>query len=149
MRGYPSTGDPRMSEEYADGTVECAADGLRLRGYYFPWGMKHIPYSSIRGVQRVDIGAFTGRARIWGTSNPRYWANFDPRRPKKTVGLVLDIGKSVKPFITSDDPDVAKQSSGSVQSSEPRVPPAVLSFCRSPTSRTCPWFWATLACVAG
>ena len=97
-----------MSEDYADGRVECVVDGLRLRGYSFPWGMKHVAYSSIRGVQRVDIGAFTGRARIWGTSNPRYWANFDPRRPKKTVGLVLDIGKSVKPFITPDDPGVAE-----------------------------------------
>ena len=97
-----------MSEDYADGRVECAANGLRLHGSSFPWGTKDIPYSSIHGVQRVDIGAFTGRARTWGTTNPRYWANFDPTRPKKKVGLILDIGKSVRPFITPDDLDVAE-----------------------------------------
>jgi hypothetical protein len=73
-----------------------------------PVGSKDIPYSSIHGVERVDIGAFTGRARTWGTTNPRYWANFDPTRPKKKVGLILDIGKSVRPFITPDDLDVAE-----------------------------------------
>lgn len=94
-----------MSEEYDDGRVACATDGLRLRWYYFPWGTKHIPYDRIRGVQRVDIGAFTGRARIWGTANPRYWANLDPSRPKKKVGLIVDTGRRVTPFITPDDPD--------------------------------------------
>lgn len=94
-----------MSEEYDDGRVACATDGLRLRWYYFPWGTKHIPYDRIRGVRRVDIGAFTGRARIWGTANPRYWANLDPARPKKKVGLIVDTGRRVTPFITPDYPD--------------------------------------------
>ena len=94
-----------VSEEYDDGRVACADDGLRLRWYYFPWGTKHIPYDGIRGVRRVDIDAFTGRARIWGTANPRYWANLDPARAKKKVGLVVDTGRRVTPFITPDDPD--------------------------------------------
>jgi len=97
-----------MPEDYDDGRVKCAADGVYLRGYYFPWGTKHIPYAAIRAVDRVDIGLLTGRARIWGTANPRFWANLDPGRPKKSVGLILDIGKSVKPFITPDDPGAAE-----------------------------------------
>jgi len=83
-----------------DGSIECAPDRLRIHGYYFPWGTKAIPYASIRGVRRVKIGVLTGRGRIWGTANPRYWANFDPARPKKTEGLILDLGRYVKPFIT-------------------------------------------------
>jgi hypothetical protein len=97
-----------MGEGYDDGKIECGPDGLHIRGYYFPWGSKRIPYASIRGVQRVDIGAFTGRGRIWGTANPRYWANFDPGRPRKKVGLILDLGKAVKPFVTPDDPDAVE-----------------------------------------
>jgi hypothetical protein len=57
----------------------------------------------------VDIATFTGRARIWGTANPGYWANLDPQRPKKRVALILDLGKRVKPFITPDDPDAAQR----------------------------------------
>jgi len=53
----------------------------------------------------VEMGVFTGQARIWGTSNPRYWANLDPERPKKKVGLILDLGRHVKPYITPDDAD--------------------------------------------
>lgn len=86
----------------------CDADGLRLRGYYFPWGTKRIPYSTIRGVQRVEMSAATGRGRIWGTANPRYWANLDVTRPRKTAGLILDVGKLVKPFITPDNPATAE-----------------------------------------
>jgi hypothetical protein len=97
-----------MSDRYTDKTMTLDDEGIRLRGYYFPWGTKHIAYGSIRGIQRVEIGAFTGRARIWGTANPRFWANFDARRPKKKFGLILDLGRSVKPFITPDDPDAVE-----------------------------------------
>ncbi|MGH2864990.1 MAG: hypothetical protein ACRDJX_07035 [Solirubrobacteraceae bacterium] len=51
------------------------------------------------------MGALTGRGRIWGTANPRYWANLDPARPRKRVGFVLDLGRPVRPFLTPDDPD--------------------------------------------
>lgn len=90
---------------YRDRWIECAEDGIRVRGYYFPWGTKRIAYGSIRAVRRVNLGALTGRGRIWGTANPRYWASLDPRRPVKRVGLILDVGRPVRPFITPDDPD--------------------------------------------
>ena len=98
-----------MSGIYADPRIECSDEGLRIRAYYFPWaGSKFIPYARIKGVQRVDIAAFTGRGRIWGTANPGYWANLDTSRPKKKVGLVIDLGKGVKPFITPDDTDAVE-----------------------------------------
>lgn len=94
-----------MASEYRDRWIECTAEAIEVRGYYFPWGTKRIPYRSIRSVERVEMGTLTGKARIWGTANPRYWASLDPQRPSKQVGLVLDLGRFVHPFLTPDDPD--------------------------------------------
>ncbi|SFF59689.1 hypothetical protein SAMN05216251_120135 [Actinacidiphila alni] len=103
---------------YRDRWIECGPDALRIRGYYFPWGTKTIPYASIRGVRRVRMGPLTGQARIWGTGNVRYWAGLDPKRLSKTQGIVLDTGKYVHPFITPDDPaaveDIVRERSGAV-----------------------------------
>jgi hypothetical protein len=96
-------------DDYVDPRVQCVASGVSIRGYYFPWGTKRIAYDSIKEVRSVDIATFNGRARIWGTANPGYWANFDPKRPKKRVALIIDLGKRVKPFITPDDPDAAQR----------------------------------------
>ncbi|MGI8679721.1 MAG: hypothetical protein ACR2LX_13770 [Jatrophihabitans sp.] len=93
---------------YRDHWIECTPDSLRIRAYYFPFGTKTIPYRSIRSVRRVEIGALTGKARIWGTANPRYWAGLDPGRPRKKVGLILDVGRRVRPFLTPDDPDAVE-----------------------------------------
>lgn len=97
-----------MSTSYRDRWIECTPDAIRIRGYYFPWGTKHIPYNSIRAIARVQIGALRGQGRIWGTANPRYWASLDPQRPRKTTALILDVGRSVQPFITPDDPDAVE-----------------------------------------
>jgi len=104
----PIIGGSDMDSRYRDRWIDCSPDRIQIRGYYFPWGTKRIRYSSIRSVRRVDIGAFRGRGRIWGTANPRYWASLDPQRPNKKVGLILDVGRFVQPFITPDDPDEAE-----------------------------------------
>jgi hypothetical protein len=95
----------QMAVEYEDTWIRCTPDAIDVRGYYIPWGTKHIPYRSIRSIQRVNLGALTGRARLWGTSNPGRWASFDPRRAAKKVGFDLQLGGPVKPLITPDDPD--------------------------------------------
>jgi hypothetical protein len=77
---------------------------VEIRGYYFPWGTRRIPYGSIRTIRRVRIGALTGKGRIWGSSTLRYWASLDPRRPSKSSALILDTGARILPFITPDDP---------------------------------------------
>jgi len=98
-----------MSAEYEDRFITCTGDGIAVRGYYFPVvGTKHIPYSAIRSVRRVNMGALTGRGRIWGTANPGLWASFDWTRPRKKVGLILDLGRSVQPLLTPDDPDAVE-----------------------------------------
>jgi len=93
-----------MVENYQEKTVDCGTDAIEIRHYYL-WGSKKVPYASIKGVQRIALSAFKGRARIWGTANMGYWANLDPSRPSKKEGLVIDLGKGVKPFITPDDCD--------------------------------------------
>jgi hypothetical protein len=93
---------------YSDRWIECTADSMSIRGYYFPWGTKHIRYSSILSVRRVELSTFRGQARIWGTANPHYWASLDPKRPKKSVALILELGRYVRPFITPDDPDAVE-----------------------------------------
>jgi hypothetical protein len=95
----------RMAVEYEDRWIRCAAEAIAVRGYYFPWGTKHISYASIRLIERVNLGALSGRGRVWGTANPGRWASFDPRRTTKRVGFDLDLGGRVKPLITPDDPD--------------------------------------------
>ena len=90
--------------DYSDPRIESDADGLRIKHYYLPVGDKSIRWAAIRSIGRVDVGLLRGRLRIWGTANPRYWANLDPGRPRKKVGFVLDLGARVQPFVTPDDP---------------------------------------------
>lgn len=66
-------------------------------------GSKSIPYASIAGVQKVTLTPARGQMRIWGSCNFKLWSNLDGRRPKKSTGLILDTGKTVRPFITPDD----------------------------------------------
>ena len=97
-----------MSPLYRDRWIACTDDAVVIRGYYFPWGTKRIPYSSIRRIRRVPIGAFTGRGRIWGSTTLRYWASLDPGRPGKDTALILDTGRPILPFITPDRPDAVE-----------------------------------------
>jgi hypothetical protein len=93
-----------MNDNYREKGIVCADDILEIRHYYL-WGSKKVAYRSILGVQRVTMAALKGKGRIWGTANSAYWTNLDTMRPSKKEGLILDLGKRVKPFITPDDPD--------------------------------------------
>ena len=92
---------------YADRWIECTDAEIRVRGYYFPWGTKRIPYANVKGVRAVTLTRLRGRGRIWGTANLGYWASLDPRRMRKKRALILDLGRRVKPFLTPDDTDAA------------------------------------------
>ncbi|MBM3694424.1 MAG: hypothetical protein FJW79_00595 [Actinobacteria bacterium] len=95
---------------YRDRWIECTPEQLLIRGYYFPYGPpKAIAYSKVRSVERFPLTTWTGKWRIWGTSSPRYWAHLDPGRPHKAVGLLLDLGGFVRPWITPDDPDAVEE----------------------------------------
>jgi len=92
-----------MTDLYRDRWITCTEDAVLIRGYYFPWGTKRVPYSSIREVRRVPMGTATGKARIWGSTTLRYWASLDPGRPGKETALILDTGHRILPFITPDN----------------------------------------------
>jgi hypothetical protein len=95
-----------VADDYDDGRIVCSSDRLEIHSYYFPFGTKSVPYGQIKGLQRIEInGVMSGKWRIWGTGNPRYWANLDTKRPKKTAGFVIDLGRKVNPIVTPDQPD--------------------------------------------
>jgi hypothetical protein len=96
-------------DTYRDQRIELTDRAVIVRGYYFPWGTKRIAYSSITSLERFTMSAWRGKARIWGSGDLRHWANFDPQRPKKSVGFYLDLGRRVMPFLTPDDPDPFEQ----------------------------------------
>jgi hypothetical protein len=114
-----------MGALYKDRWIECTADAVLIRGYYFPWGTKRVPYESIREVGRVPTGL--GRGRIWGSTTLSYWANLDPGRPGKKTALILDTGRAVLPYITPDDPDavaavISAHSSATVVDGPAKIP---------------------------
>jgi len=90
---------------YDDGEIRCDDQGLSIRRYY-PWGTKRISYSSIEGVETLSLTGLqkVRRWRLWGSGDLIHWWNLDPRRPKKSVALVIDVGRHIRPTITPDDP---------------------------------------------
>jgi hypothetical protein len=94
-----------MAQDYDDGIIRCDAVGVEIRRYYFPSGTKCVKYGEIKGLARLEMSALRGKLRIWGTGNFKIWANLDTKRPHKKVAFIIDNGKSVKPFVTPDDPD--------------------------------------------
>ena len=94
--------DTNVATLYQDQRITCTDAEIVIRWYY-RWGDQRIRYADIRGAQRVELTPLHGKGRIWGTANLRYWANLDAGRPGKQMGLILDLGKPVRPFITPDD----------------------------------------------
>jgi hypothetical protein len=90
---------------YDDGRVALDDNGVTIRWYYL-WGTRRIPYSSIGSFKRRPMGRLTGKGRIWGSGDFRHWWNLDPRRPSKNeaIELRLKSGRLI-PTITPDDPD--------------------------------------------
>jgi hypothetical protein len=90
---------------YDDGAIACDGQGLVIRRYY-PWGSKRIPYTVIRDVETLPLtGADAVRRwRLWGSGDFVHWWNLDPRRPRKDLALVIDVGRWIRPTITPDDP---------------------------------------------
>lgn len=94
-----------MGVLYEDKRITCDEDGITIRQYYFPFGDKRITYDTIVAFDQLRMGALTGRYRIWGATDPRYWFHLDAERPKKTKAVIIDKGDWVKAVITPDDPD--------------------------------------------
>ena len=52
--------------EYKDRWIECTDSALVVRGYYFPWGSKRIPYGSIKSLDRFAMTAAAGEGPYLG-----------------------------------------------------------------------------------
>ncbi len=96
-------------ESYRDDRIECTDTAIRVSWYYFPFGTKTIPYSSIRSLERFPLSTTRGKWRIWGSGDLKHWLNLDGKRPEKSTGFILDVGKHVIPTVTPDDPDTFEQ----------------------------------------
>ncbi|HEY3832829.1 MAG TPA: hypothetical protein VGO03_11085 [Acidimicrobiia bacterium] len=93
---------------YDDGRIACDEGGLLIRWYYL-WGAKRIPYTSIRSSTRRPLTTWRGKWRIWGSGDFVHWYNLDPTRRRKSAALELDTGGRVRPTITPDDPDAVER----------------------------------------
>jgi hypothetical protein len=98
-------GNSPQTAAYDDGRIRLDTQELIIRNYYL-WGAKRIRYTSIRGVQTLPLTGLNAvrRWRIWGSGDFVHWWNLDPSRPGKTVALVIDVGRQVRPTITPDNP---------------------------------------------
>lgn len=114
-----------MAEPYRDAWTTCADDRIRIRGCYFPWGAKTVPYTAVHEVRRVAMGPLTGQFRLWGSASLKLWAGLGPHRTRKSEGLVLDLGRPVRPVVTPDDvpADVAVPAAHGVPGADPDAAP--------------------------
>lgn len=96
--------------DYDDGRIRCDDDGIRI-AWYFPWGAKRIPYSHVRGVEKLPLSGFNKirKWRIWGSGDFVHWWNLDSGRPRKDLALVLNVGRHIRPTITPDDPGAVEE----------------------------------------
>jgi hypothetical protein len=94
-----------MTALYEDAGLTLDEDGITINRYYFPFATaKRVKYSDVRGIKPQQIGWASGKGRVWGAGNPRYWFPLDIHRGKKTTLLVLNLGRLVRPCITPEDP---------------------------------------------
>ncbi|MBW0012475.1 hypothetical protein [Mycobacterium sp.] len=91
---------------YEDANLTLDEHGITIHRYYFPLGgHKRIAYTDIRNVKAQPMTWSSGKGRLWGTSDPRYWFPLDLKRGSKQTLLILDVGARVQPCVTPEDPD--------------------------------------------
>lgn len=95
-----------MAALYEDPNLTLDDDGITIRRYYFPLAnSKRIAYSDIQGIKSEKMTWSSGKGRIWGAGDPRYWFPLDARRGRKSTLLVINVGRKVRACITPEDPD--------------------------------------------
>ncbi|OBK94804.1 hypothetical protein A5645_15500 [Mycobacterium asiaticum] len=94
-----------MTALYEDANLTLDEEGITIRHYYFPFATpKRVAYSDIKGIKSEQMGWASGKGRIWGAGDPRYWFPLDIHRGRKSTLLVIDLGKRVRPCITPEHP---------------------------------------------
>jgi hypothetical protein len=91
---------------YEDPGLLLDENGITIQRYYFPLASpKRIAYHDIRGIKAQPMNWLSGKGRIWGTSDPRYWFPLDRRRGRKQTLRIPGVGSRVRPCVTPEDPD--------------------------------------------
>ena len=92
---------------YDDPVITVDEEALTIKSYGRPGSARVIRLSEIRSVESIDLGFWTGRARLvgFGPVRPLHFFHWDPKRGSKRVGLVLDLGRRIKTVITPEDPE--------------------------------------------
>lgn len=87
---------------FEDKDVKITDKAVYIKWYYFPTaGTKKIQISSIRNVEKRDLG--WAKARLWGMAYSRwgYWLAGDKNRFSMADFIGIDVGSRVKPSFTT------------------------------------------------
>jgi hypothetical protein len=89
-----------MTALYEDAGLTLDEGGITIHRYYFPFGnSKRVGYDDIQSIKSKKMGWASGKGRFWGTGGTRHWFPLDTRRGRKSLLLVLDVGRWVRPCI--------------------------------------------------
>ena len=95
-----------MSEPFiSDRWITCTDDGVEITGLLLPVGHQahSLRLDPGRAARRDDVVA--GKGPDLGHRQPALLGQPRPPAADEEVGLILDLGQFVRPFITPDDPD--------------------------------------------
>ena len=103
---------------YEDDTMTVTRDGITIHSYRWKGDARHIPAGSIRGVERFEMGPWSGKYRLVGIGfgRPRTWFAFGKSRANTTTALELDTGSLIKPAVVPDDVAAVAQAVGEITS---------------------------------
>lgn len=90
---------------YSDKHLQIFDDKIRFQSWTLSWGKKDVMLSHIRKVSEKNMGVFSGRLRISGSSNFRDWFHFDATRPTKKKAIVLETAFKIyrQLWVTPED----------------------------------------------
>jgi hypothetical protein len=96
---------------YEDDVIALDEVAATIKNYRKPGDAKRIEYSSIRNVERFEMGFWSGRFRLVGMSfgRPRNWFAWDRNHNDKRIAISFDVGKWIRPTVVPEDPDAANE----------------------------------------
>ena len=96
---------------YDDDVVSLDDEGITIKHYTNRRRLRHIPYSAVEQLDRIDLRLWTGKYRLVGISpgRPFHFFPWDPHRASKTEALAIDLGRRMRIAISPDNTDAVQQ----------------------------------------
>jgi hypothetical protein len=89
---------------YQDKFITITHDEITINYYYLWYPMsKKINFSTVKNVDLINLTLFSGRFKFWGINHLMYWYHMDINRHSKKEGIILDLGRRIKPAITPNN----------------------------------------------